>query len=128
MKMPQCPRCSAKLKRITPNHINACAIPIPKYLAQSFIDEPCTTTKELAHKFDVHRDFMVRRLELGGIPTGIQANRGYFLRRLHWGSIKEERPKIPTGMKLCCDCGILILDIETICKECIARRQRALTT
>lgn len=122
--MPECPRCNATLKRITPNHKRACAIPTPGELARTFIDEPCTTTKELAYTFNVHRDFMEGRLKLGGIPHSVQAHRGHLLRRMFWGKIKKEKPRVPPGKKPCPDCEILIPTNQSICRACAVRRQR----
>ena len=122
--MPQCPRCNARLKRITPNHKRACAIPVPVRLARTFIDEPCVTTKELAYTHNVHRDFMESRLVLGGIPHDVQRHRGHLLRRMFWGKIKNEQPTIPSGMTPCPECKILIPGNQLMCKACAVNRQQ----
>ena len=122
--MELCPRCGATMKRITPNHVKACSIPTPQELAQSFIDEPCVTTKTLADKCNVHRDFMEARLLLGGIPAVVQANRGHILRRMSWGKIQNETARIPPGMRQCPYCEILIPANHSMCVHCAIQVQK----
>ena len=117
--MVTCKQCGQTMKRITTRHIEACRIPLPNMLAQEWIDNPILTTKELAHNYDVHADFMRIRLSLGGIPTEVQANRGYKIRRLNWGMTENETPTIPQNKHQCEGCGIIIDRIMTHCSFCI---------
>lgn len=117
--MVTCKQCGRTMKRITPRHINACKIPLPEMLAQEWIDNPILSTTELAHKYDVHTDFMRIRLSLGGIPKKTQAQRGYQVRRMNWGMTINEKVTIPQGKRQCEGCGIIIDSIMTHCSFCI---------
>ena len=116
--MPVCERCGIEMKRITVNHQLACKIPLPSVLARVWLDSPTVTTKRLAHEYNVHRDFMRQRIEQGGIPAYIQAQRGYIMRRMRWGRIEEEQPHVPTGKTTCKRCELIIPGTETYCKWC----------
>jgi hypothetical protein len=118
--MPVCPRCHANLKKITQSHKRACSIPTPQELARTFIDEPTTTTTKLARRYDVHRDFMEKRLSLGGIPPIIQSTRGYSRRRIYSGSILNEEPAVPFDKKECQERHMLISinDPHNMCGFC----------
>lgn len=117
--MVTCRNCGQKMKRITSRHVAACKIPLPKALAQEWIDNPIRTTKELAHKYEVHPDFMRIRLSLAGISAKAQAKRGYTIRRMNWGLTENEEPIIPNNQKQCRSCGILIDRIMTHCNYCL---------
>jgi len=105
------------MKRITPQHIRACKIPCPEELAQKWIDNPILTTKDLAHQYKVHPDFMRIRLRLGGLPYFVQAHRGFVIRRMNWGMTGNEKAVVPIDMKQCV-CGILIPLKQFRCNYC----------